>query len=105
MASSAASPPSVRSEAIESALRDLLGPSAGPQGLITLRRHDEYELLIERIRGLAADLRRKDQELCSMASYPILYLQALDELRSARRQLHSLGVDTSFIRSLRPGGR
>ena len=96
----------MKSEAIESALRDLLGPSAGPQGLIiTLRRHDEYELLIERIRGLEADLRRKDQELCSMASYPILYLQALDELRTARRQLHSLGVDTSFIRSLRPGGR
>lgn len=95
-------PPSVKSEEIEEALQDLLGPFAGPQGLvITLRRHDEYEVLIERIRVLEADLQRKDREILQMSSYPVMYLSALDELRYAVKMLDSLGEDTSFVRSLK----
>lgn len=93
---------SVRSEEIEEALQELLGPLAGPQGLvITLRRHDEYQLLIERIRALEADLQRKDREILQMSAYPVMYLSALDELRYAVKMLDALGEDTSFVRSLK----
>lgn len=92
----------MRSDAIEDALQELLGASAGPQGLvITLRRHDEYELLIERIKALEADKTKLDQQLRRMMDYPVVLLQALDELRHARKLLRQCGVDTSFIESLK----
>lgn len=92
----------MKSEEIEAALQELLGPFTGPQGLvITLRRHDEYQLLIERIRALEADLNRKDRELQQMASYPVLYLTVLDELRMAVRLLQALGQDVSWVRSFK----
>lgn len=92
----------MRSEAIEEALRDILGSAVGSEGIvITLRRHDEYEALIERIRGLEAELRRKDQELAVMVSYPVLYLQTLDELKVAVKLLDRFGYDTSFFTSVK----
>lgn len=92
----------MRSDAIEEALEGILGHPPGPQGfVITLRRHDEYEELIERIRVLEADKRSLEQQLYSMSSYPVLYLQALDELHYCRQLFKRLGVDCSFIKSLR----
>lgn len=92
----------VRSDEIEEALQELLGPFAGPQGfVITLRRHDEYQVLIERIQALEADLRRKELEIHRMASYPVMYLEALDELRFAVRMLESLDQDVSWVRSFK----
>lgn len=95
--------PSVKSEAIEEALRDILGLSAGSEGLvITLRRHDEYEVLIERIHALEAELARKDRELqCMASSYPVMYLEVLDELRYAVRLLDALDQDVSWVRSFK----
>lgn len=92
----------MRSEEIEEALQELLGPFAGPQGLvITLRRHDEYHLLIERIQVLEKELERKDRELGQMSAYPVMYLSALDELRMAVRILQALDQDVSWIRSFK----
>lgn len=92
----------VRGDEIEAALRTLLGPAAAAPGLvITVRRHDEYELLIERIQALEKEQEHLKQQLCQMSLYPQLYLVALDELRDARKRLKKLGVDTSFITSLR----
>lgn len=92
----------MKSEEIEAALQELLGPFAGPQGLvITLRRHDEYQLLLERIQALEADLDRKDRELSRMASYPVMYLEVLDELRLAVRVLQALDQDVSWVRSFK----
>ena len=92
----------MKSEEIEQALQELLGPFAGPEGLvITLRRHDEYQLLIERIQALETDLARKDQELSRMAMYPVMYLEVLDELRMSVRCLEALGQDVSWVRSFR----
>lgn len=92
----------MRSDEIEEALQELLGPFAGSQGLvITLRRHDEYQLLLERIQSLEVDLQHKNQELLRMASYPVMYLEVLDELRSAVRLLQALGQDVSWVRSFK----
>lgn len=92
----------MKSEAIEEALREILGASAGAEGLvITVRRHDEYEALIERIQALEAELARKDRDLQRMASYPAMYLEALDEFRYAVRMLEALGQDVSWIRSFK----
>ena len=96
----------MRFDEIEEALQELV-PDLGPQGLvpqgivITLRRHDEYEVLIERIRSLEAEVQRKDRELHQMATYSVLYLQALDELRMAVRLLSAAGLDVSWVRSLK----
>lgn len=93
----------MRSDEIESALVDLLGGPPGPQGIvITLRRHDEYEQLILRIRALEADNQALQVQLRNMSMYPVMYLQALDELRECKRILSRLGLDYSFIVSLRP---
>lgn len=89
-------------DVIEAELRDILGAAAPPGIVITLRRHDEYEQLIERIRALEADNASLGRQLRSMSTYPVLYLEALDELREARRMLQALSIDTSFIQSLRP---
>lgn len=90
------------SDAIEETLRQLLGSSAGSPGMVfTLRRHDEYDLLLTRISELEALVRQKDSELRSMSMYAPMYLSALDELREACRLLRRLGVDTSFVRSFR----
>ena len=79
----------MKSEAIEEALQELLGPFAGPQGLvITLRRHDEYQVLIERIQALDEELERKGREL-------------MDELRVAVRKLQALDQDVSWVRSIK----
>ena len=92
----------MKSDEIEAALQDLLGPFAGPQGLvITLRRHDEYHLLIERIQALEKELDRKDRELGQMSAYPVMYLSVLDELRMAVRILQALDQDVSWIRSFK----
>lgn len=92
----------VKSEAIEAALREILGPSVGSEGLvITLRRHDEYEVLVERIQALEAELARKDRELQRMASYPVMYLETLDEFRYAVRFLEALDQDVSWVRSFK----
>lgn len=102
MAKFPVSPPSMRSDDVELALAELVGSLPAPQGLvITVRRHEEYEVLIEKIRSLEAQLHQKDYELHSMATYAPLYLGALDELRIARKLLDQLGEDTSFITSLR----
>ena len=93
---------SVKSEAIEEALQELLGPFAGPQGLvITLRRHDEYQVLIERIQALDEELERKGRELSRMASYPVMCLEVMDELRVAVRKLQALDQDVSWVRSIK----
>lgn len=92
----------MKSDEIEKALRELLGASAGPSGLvITLRRHDEYEALLERIRALEAEKKSLDIQVHQMSLYAQEYLTALDDLRAAARQLRRLGVDTSFIRCLK----
>ena len=87
---------------IEEELQDILGAAAPPGIVITLRRHDEYEKLIERIRSLEADKRSLNSQLASMSMYPVLYIQALDELKICRRALQQAGLDVSFIQSLRP---
>lgn len=92
----------MKSEEIEEALSVILGRPAAPPGfVITLRRHDEYEDLIQRIRALEAANLSLQQQLGAMSSYPVLYLEALDELRQCRKLLNCLGADTSFICSLR----
>lgn len=92
----------MRSDDIEKALRELLGASSGPSGIVvTLRRHDEYELLLERIKALEAENRSLDQQVHQMAQYAAMYIHSLDELRICRRHLQKLGVDTSFITSLK----
>lgn len=92
----------MRSDAIEEALEAILQRPPVPQGIvITLRRHDEYEALIERIRALEAVNRSLEQQIGAMSAYPVLYLEALDELRLCRKLLQRLGVDTSFIQALR----
>lgn len=96
----------MRSEEIEEALQELLGPFAGPQGLvITLRRHDEYQLLLERIQALEAELEHKSHELSRMASYPVMCLEVMDELRVAVRQLQALDQDVSWVQSFKVGRR
>lgn len=92
----------MRSDEIEIALQDILGRPGGSQGLvITLRRHDEYEQLILRIRALEAENRSLQSQLMSMSHYPTLYLQALDDLKLCRKVLSRSGQDCSFIVSLR----
>lgn len=92
----------MRSDDIENALQELLGVSVEHQGLVvTIRRHDEYEALIERIRALQKDNESLKGQVLHMAEYANLYLIALDELRICRKHLDKLGVDTSFITSLR----
>lgn len=92
----------MRSEDIEIALQDILGRPGGSQGLvITLRRHDEYEQLILRIRALEAENQGLQSQLMSMSHYPTLYLQALDDLKLCRKILSQSGEDCSFIVSLR----
>lgn len=91
----------MQSDAIEKALRSLLGDSVGPEGIvITLRRHDEYDALLSTIDSLRSENERLQQELTRMSTYAHMYLSALDDLREARRQLRQLGADTSFIKSL-----
>lgn len=93
----------MRSDDIEIALRELLGASVGSQGIVlTLRRHDEYEALIERIHALQKENYSLQGQVLNMSEYANLYLIALDELRICRKYLDKLGVDTSFITSLRP---
>lgn len=87
---------------IEKALQELLGASAGPSGLvITLRRHEEYEALIGRINVLEGEKSNLKMEVSRMSSYAELYLRALDELKIAARNLEDLGVDTSWITSIK----
>lgn len=92
----------MRSDDIEKALQELLGASAGPCGIVvTLRRHDEYELLMERIKALEVENEKLYGQIMQMRVYPELMLTAMDELRHARKLLDKLGVDTSFISSLK----
>lgn len=92
----------MRSDELEEALRQLLGPAAGPQGLvITLRRHDEYELLVQQITDLTKKCRQLESQFREMSFYVPLYLRALDELRIAYKLLEQRGIDTSFISSLK----
>lgn len=93
----------MRSDDIEIALREFLGASVGDQGIVlTLRRHDEYELLIERIRALEKENYSLKGQVLNMSEFANLLLIAMDELRICRKYLDKLGVDTSFITSLRP---
>lgn len=93
---------SMKSDAIEETLQQLLGPAAGSPGLvITLRRHDEYELLLHEIADLKAERCRLQSQIRQLSYYPVMYLKALDELRYAGSLLGQLGIDTSFISSLR----
>lgn len=93
----------MRSDDIEKALQELLGASVGPLGIVvTLRRHDEYELLLEHIKALEVENEKLDGQLMQMRVYPELLLTAMDELRHARKLLDKMGVDTSFITSLSP---
>lgn len=93
---------SMTSDDIEKALQELVGASAGPPGLvITLRRHDEYEALLERISGLESRCRSLDLQVHQMSTYAAMYIKALDELRAARLLLRRYGEDTSFITSLK----
>lgn len=91
------------SDAIEEALHTLLGGdcAASPGLVITLRRHDEYERLILRIRALEGRNEDLDRQLRSMSAYPVMYLQALDDLKLCVRMLRRAGLDTSFVQSLR----
>lgn len=92
----------MRSDDIEKALQELLGASVGPLGIVvTLRRHDEYELLMERIKALEVENEKLRMQVVQMRVYPELLLTAMDELRHARKLLDKLGVDTSFISSLK----
>lgn len=86
---------------IEEELAAILGAASPPGLVITLRRHDEYEKLIERIRELESDKRSLGSQLHRMATYPVLYLEALDDLRTCCDLLRAQGVDTSFVRALR----
>lgn len=96
----------MRSDDIEEALRELLGASTGPPGLVlTLRRHDEYEHLLERIRELEGKNRDLERQLYQMSSYAPQLLQALDELRICRKILQKNFIDCSFIHSLNGSGR
>lgn len=91
----------MRSDDIEKALQELLGASVGPLGIVvTLRRHDEYELLMERIKDLEVENEKLHMQVVQMRVYPEMLLTAMDELRHARKLLDKLGVDTSFISSL-----
>lgn len=93
----------MQSEAIEKALRGVLGASSGSEGIvITLRRHDEYEALLETIEMLNQDKLSLQQQIRGMSEYANMYLAALDELRFCRDLLNGLGVDTGFITCLRP---
>lgn len=93
----------MRSDDIEIALREFLGASVGDKGIVlTLRRHDEYELLIERIRALEKENYSLKGQVLNMSEFANLLLIAMDELRICRKYLDKLGVDTSFITSLRP---
>lgn len=90
------------SDQIEEALQRLFGDAAGPPGLvITLRRHDEYQMLLDKIDALQRRCDRQQQDITSMSMYAQLYLRALDELREARKLLVASGYDVSFITSLR----
>ena len=92
----------MRSDAIEQALHDILGDSAGPVGLVvTVRRHDEYDLLLQKIALLEDEKRRMDVDLHTMSMYAQQYLRALDELRVCSRLLLHYGEDVSFITSLK----
>ena len=92
----------MRSDEIEEALRMLLGPAAGPPGIVlTLRRHDEYQLLLDRIAALEKEKRDLQIQVYQMQDYPRQLLVALDELRLARKLLQKNFIDTSFIRSLK----
>lgn len=87
---------------IEKALQELLGASAGPPGIVvTLRRHEEYEVLIGRINALEKEKASLKSEVTRMASYAELYLRALDELKICARDLQAVGVDTSWITSIK----
>lgn len=98
------SPPPMVSDEIEAALRNLLGEAAAPPGLIiTLRRHDEYELLLQRIAELDAQLKEKNHEVHQMSMYAVRYLSAVDELKICKKLLTRAGVDTSFLRTLDRG--
>lgn len=87
---------------IEEALQRLLGDAAGPSGLvITVRRHDEYEVLLGRVSLLEKERDRLRSDLGRMSGYADLYLRALDELKICVRMMRSEGMDTSFVSSLR----
>lgn len=93
----------MRSDDIEKALRTILGASSASDSIvITLRRHDEYEALIERIRALESDNASLRGQISSLSDFANQFLIAIDELRVCRAQLELLGADTSFITSLRP---
>lgn len=93
----------MRSDDIENALQELLGASVEHQGLVvTVRRHDEYEALIERMRGLQKENESLKNQVLNMAEFANLLLTAMDELRICRKHLDRLGIDTNFITSLRP---
>lgn len=87
---------------IEKALQELLGASSGSPGLvITLRRHEEYEVLLGRINALEEEKTRLKQDVSRMSSYAELYLRALDELKICVRHMESAGLDTGWISSVR----
>lgn len=91
----------MKSDEIEEVLQQLLGSAVGPPGLvITLRRHDEYDLLLTQIAALEKKCRDLDYQLHRMSLYPVMYLQALDGLKMARKLLDKLNIDTSFMCSL-----
>lgn len=91
----------MRSDEIEAALQALLGSAAGGTGLVvTVRRHDEYEILLSRISELEQQIRDKQQEVLRMQSYAVRYIETLDELKLCKKALSKAGLDTSFIRSL-----
>lgn len=93
----------MRSDDIENALQELLGASVEHKGLVvTVRRHDEYEALIDRIRGLQQENESLKGQVLNMAEFANQLLIAIDELRICRKYLDQMGIDTTFITSLRP---
>ena len=87
---------------IEEALQRLLGDAVGPQGLVvTVRRHDEYELLLGRLNDLQARYDKLDREYYRMSQFAVQYLQCLDELKIAVRVLEEGSLDTRSCDTLR----
>lgn len=92
----------MKSDFIEDELKRLLGELSGPPGLVlTLRRHDEYELLLERIQALERENKQLNIQVHQMSRYASMYLQALDDLKLCRKEMIQAGLSVSWIRSLK----
>lgn len=90
------------SREVEKALQRLLGDAVGPSGIVvTVRRHDDYEKLLEVIDRLEESQQDLKRQVLNLSSYAELYLTALDDVRDCCRLMNQHGIDTSFVRSLR----